>query len=158
VVFTMSVAVVHAEGVLRKTIGGYFLPEGIRLAQALAQNGQVYVVTDAEAATLTEWLYTETGSRWWDEVEHIELSLATTLRWLRGSRRLGIDLAVCADPGQSAELVAYGFNVLQFTHAEYARPDWRPDYDKSVKAWDQLSKQVADQARMKAQEKPVRED
>jgi hypothetical protein len=154
----MSVALIHADGVLRKLVGGYFIQEGVRLAQGLAANGEVYIVTTGEKDLLDQWLYTETGSRWWSESEGLSDSLVATARNLRGHRQFAIDLVVTADPEESAELVAVGFNVLQFTHAEFARPDWRPDYDGAIRPWETLSKQVADQHRLKAMEKPVRDD
>ena len=75
-------------------------------------------------------------------------------------RRLGydIDLVVEPDPSAAAGLIGAGFNTMVFVHSQYSHPAWRPDTDPGVRPWDDIAKQVADQARMKAADSRLRSD
>jgi hypothetical protein len=59
-------------------------------------------------------------------------------------------MVVEPDPGMAQELIKSGLTTMLFTHSRYAVPDWRPDAGKGVQAWDSITQQVADVARMKA--------
>ena len=47
---------------------------------------------------------------------------------------------------------------MVFVHSHYSHPAWRPDTDPGVRPWDDIARQVADQARMKAADARLRSD
>ena len=47
---------------------------------------------------------------------------------------------------------------MVFVHSQYSHPSWRPDTDPGVRPWDDIARQVADQARMKAADSRLRSD
>jgi hypothetical protein len=59
---------------------------------------------------------------------------------LRNSGML-LDFVVEADPYNSARLFEKGFNVMHFMHAQYARPTWRPDFEREITPWEELVQQ-----------------
>ena len=68
------------------------------------------------------------------------------------ARRWGHDVTLVIEPNPSvsAALIESGYNVLTFSHAEYAVPMWRPDYTHKPAAWDDLVARVEREAYLRA--------
>lgn len=145
------------EGVLRKTNGGAIIPEGKRLYAALSSVGQLILVSFDQDEHVTPWLETEgliNHDRLW--IAHPAAGLLAEMNYLRAVARYPIDMVVTPQPSDAIELIKGGHNTLLFTHAEYAYPSWRPDTQTGVQPWDEISKQIADAARLKAQDSRMR--
>lgn len=153
----MATAVIEIDGVLRKLIGGQLIPEGVRLYHALCSAGGVILLCDQyeNMDNMNDWLTLENFIRHDDVQSYV--GIVSKLNTLRGQQRHHVDLVVVADPDDANRLIRAGFNTLLFTHAEYAHPSWRPDTATGVLPWESLSKQVADNARMKAMDKRLQE-
>ncbi len=153
----MSVALIAVNSVLRKHVGGAAIPEGMRLYQALAKTGRVVLLADDADPETLDWLELN-GCVQHDFVDTDTLS--THVDRANGLRRLGydIDLVIEPNPDAALSLIKAGFNTLLFTHAQYTQPAWRPDTDPGVRPWDDITRQVADQARMKAADARLRRD
>ena len=154
----MSVALIVIDGVLRKLMGGAPIPEGIRLYRSLAQTGQVVLLSNSD----------DPGERDWLELHGLinhgfvysvppGQSRSSQVNDLR-RQGYGIDLVVVSVPDEAMALIATGLNTLLFTHAQFAHPNWRPDTDKGVQPWSDITQQVADLARMKAKDERLRPD
>jgi len=154
----MSHALIAVDGVLRKLVGGAPIPEGIRLYRSLRSTGQVILLINEDGhEQVLEWLELHgcighgfvARADWNDRVGQVN-----------ALRREGydIDLVVVADPEQAKLLIDSGLNTLLFTHARYTQPSWRPDSPSGVQPWDDITKQVADLARMKAADERLRSD
>lgn len=153
----MSTAVMVLEGVLRKTSGGAIIPEGKRLYAGLSSVGQLILMTFELEKFVTPWLETEgliNHDRLW--TAHPSAGIVAEMNYLRAVARYPVDMVITAQPADAVDLIKGGYNTLLFTHAEYAYPSWRPDTVQGVQPWDELSKQVADVARMKAQDSRLR--
>lgn len=154
----MSMSLIAIDSVLRKLVGGGPVPEGLRLYDSLASTGQVILLADGQADDKTyEWLQLH------GLIKHafVDWSTGSTrVAQANELRRQGydIDLVVTPDPRSARELIEAGFNTLLFTHAQYTQPRWRPDTDPGVQPWDDITKQVADQARLKAADARIRRD
>jgi hypothetical protein len=77
----------------------------------------------------------------------VDGTLTNTVGQLRSTS--SIQLVVGADPGPLAHLVSQGVTVAAFLSAEFARPNWRPDYDETPRTWDALVEEVGYQRAMK---------
>ena len=67
--------------------------------------------------------------------------------------RRGYDLAflVDSDPERVAGCLAQGYDAIMFCSAKFQRPEFRPDYDSSVKSWDSLVQEMEMQAYLRSQ-------
>lgn len=144
---------------MRHEIGHRPIPEGIALYRELALGWNTILLASGDqpdyAAEVEHFLRVEqlrehsrvlygtgmhgfVGFRPWSRIEQVNR--------LRNSGH-SITFVVEPDPEVSAELYANGFNVMHFMHAQYTRPQWRPDYEAPVTAWDEL---VAQETAIKA--------
>lgn len=157
----MSVVAITVDGVMRKIVGMAPIPAGIKLYRALATQFSVVLVTDEleDYGHLSRWLETEglnehTGIVWSNVVLD---SYDTALRRVRQMTMVrvhgAVELVVEPDPAISALLIQEGLNVMTMSYAAYSQPSWRPDYIDAVRPWDELSKQVADAARLRANDR-----
>lgn len=153
----MKTALVAIEGVLRKTMGGSPVPEGIRLYQALCATGQVVLLLDDWQAReqVTDWLELN------GLVKHafVDCADGATHVYLANRLRRGgydIDMVVEPDPWMASELIKRGYNTLLFTHSQYAHPDWRPDAGKGIQSWQEIVDETAKQAIMRANDGRLR--
>lgn len=148
----MKTHLINVRGVLRKTVGGAIIPEGIDLYKGLASVGQVVLVLHGEdAEETTAWLELHGLAR------HAWVSAAGALA-AGELRREGYDLGmiVVAEPEEALYHITHGLNTLLFTHARYAQPSWRPDTRKGVQPWQAIVEETAKQAAMKAADERLR--
>lgn len=146
-----SSVAITIDGVLRKP-GGPAIPEGIRLYKTMAQMYNIILLADMEKSDALD-----TGSAYalpHQELEHFlrveQLDAHSKLLWSqRGLSRVAqvsqlrnsglvLDFVISPLPSISADLMAAGFNVLHFMHAQYTRPSWRPDHKAERTSWDDL--------------------
>ena len=151
----MKTALIAIEGVLRKIVGGQPIPEGRRLYVSLANTGRIVLLGTIEGPDEDEWLELN-GC-----VSHDFLLRTNDSVFAADNlRREGydVDLVVVPDPEEAQRLIAAGLNTMLFTHAQYSHPEWRPDTDRGVQPWDDITKQVADLARAKAKDARLKGD
>jgi hypothetical protein len=148
-----SAVAIAIDGVLRREIGYQPIPEGIALYQTLVHRWDVTLLGDRDnpeyAAEVEHFLQVEQlrdhsrvvyGDTGWNTVSGRRVQQVQHLR----NSGLSLAFVIDADPWNSVHIFDLGVNVLHFMHAQYARPDWRPDFEHSVEAWDQLvTKEVA---------------
>ena len=157
----MKTSLIVVDGILRKLTGASPIPEGVRLYQSLAKTGSVVLLGTGPADQHTlDWLDLHGCVHhdfvwWWPEADpHARVDQVNRLR----RRGYDIDLVVEPDPAAAAGLIGAGFNTMVFVHSQYSHPAWRPDTDPGVRPWDDIARQVADQARMKAADSRLRSD
>src|ERR1700740_2369491 len=152
-----SVAITVA-GVLRKTVGGQPIQDGLDLYFGMATRSKIILLSDAEnGEELDVWLrlegmgehtrviYFPTIAETWsaEEVRVYQAHMAAN-----GGHH--ISLVVESDPGCSAALFHAGYSVLTYSSPSYSVPQWRPDYQGKPYRWDDLSQQVTDEALRRA--------
>lgn len=155
----MKTALIPIAGVLRKTMGGARITEGIRLYRSLLATGQVILLLD-------DWKARDQADDWLELQGCIlhafvasgegctRLDLANRLR----REGYGIDLVVEPDPSAAQELIKAGFNTLLFMHSQFAQPEWRPDTPAGVTPWKAITDRVQADARAKAADARLKGD
>jgi hypothetical protein len=164
------------DGVLRKVKGETPIPTGLELYRSLAQTWHIVLLSDfiKDYPPLDMFLNVNGVI---EQVKTIGVDSMTT--WLAPpERRLeqvnlarasgqNVQLVIEPDPAVSARLIDNGYNVCTFTPAEYTVPSWRPDYRPSYETddgpqyampWDKLSKSIAEQARLKAEDDRLKDE
>src|ERR1700689_2644990 len=158
----MSAVAIVAGGILRKMTGSP-IAAGIKLYRALATQFTVVLISDEleDKATLAYWLETE-GLQEHARVEWSDIVLdqfpdpqRRLMQVVNISRVNSVELVLEPDPLVSAELIKEGWNTLTVSYAAYMLPSWRPDWVGTVEPWNELSKQVADAARLRAMDKSM---
>ena len=138
----VSSAVICVEGVLQKNVSSAPIPAGIALYHSLSSNFNVLLISESAQEQVEHWLklealnkhsaieYNDSGRPFMNE-EGRKLHQINSLRL----RRYNIEFVIDPNPQSAALLVRSGFTVLTFTHAQYAMPQWRPDYQEERKPW-----------------------
>lgn len=137
-----SAVAISVDGVLRRDIGYAPIPEGILLYRTLAPVYNIILLASWDVpgytAGLEHFLQTEQLREHSKVIyEGDRLDQVTHLR----NTGMQLDFVVEADPAYSENLFAYGFNVMHFMHAQYTRPQWRPDFQAEITPWDALVQQ-----------------
>lgn len=154
------------EGILMKPVASTIIPLGAQLYNAFRSTGQVLLISnETPVPVLENWLWMEGLSGWAeifppDEIMRALPAPEYRLWQANQIRKKGyaVDLIVEPDPSACALLLSNGYSVLNFLHALYALPAWRPDYEYQVKPWDELSQQVATLAAMRAADKRTKDE
>jgi len=150
------------EGILRKPVGGQPIREGIDLYYGLATRAKLLLLTeqrakpDGEDTELANWLMIE-GMNEHSQIIYADLIWPPedrVLNQVNKARASGHDvsLVIESDPAVSAQLLQAGYNVLTFSHTEYAIPIWRPDYRHHASPWDDLVNRVKTEALLRAKD------
>lgn len=160
-----NIAAITVTGVLRKPVTSQGIIQGQMLYFSLVQGFSVILLHDEkDTRELEHWLMVEGMTKHnkivtTDSVTDRLPPHERRLRQLNSLRGQGaISFAIDADPKTSAHLINNGYNVLTFTHANYALPDWRPDYEGAVTPWDELVATVDYSNTMRAIDKRNEED
>src|SRR5271170_2672892 len=151
----VSSVVICVEGVIQKTVSYAPIPVGIALYHGLSSVFNVLLITESDRKNLDYWLSLEAlnkhsavepneGVCTFMSEEQRKLHQVNALR----VRRYSIDLVIDPNPVSSALLLMNGFNVLTMTHASYALPQWRPDYEEKVKPWAKIEEYETDMAKL----------
>lgn len=139
---------IEVEGVLRSPTG-QTITEGMALYRGLCSTGRVGLVLDSlSVAKADHWLKVE-GMR-----SHVEL-IEADLRYMGVElRRYQMDRARSRDswvvlidsqPDNIAAALEMGITGLLFTKPAYLRPEFRPDFDKTVKPWAEIQEELQHQ-------------
>jgi hypothetical protein len=152
----MYTVVMAISGVLRAPVGGQPIPEGVALYHALTGDFNL-VLSDDHGLSRADWdhfaitqgLDAHSGIVPWISFhrDHAEDKLAQCDTVRRGG--YSVAFVIDPDPAVCALLIATGYNTMLFTHNEYAHPDWRPDAHVHPRPWDDISHQVAENARLR---------
>lgn len=153
--------VIVAEGVLINPVAQTPIVLGKKLYRAFCATERVLLISgETPKDELEGWLFME-GMTGHAEVQYpdpvINIWNADEMRvWqVNQLRKRGYDIEVVIepDPGNCAALLKAGFNTMVFTHAAYAIPSWRPDYEGAVRPWDELASEVGIQAVLRERDK-----
>lgn len=142
------------EGVLRAPVGGGPVPEGLELYRALVTTHRVAVVLDdldREGAAL--WLKKEGMADYvalhpQRLVDHDMLgfergtSLPARVSQYRRLRAQGDLMVIDPDPLAIAGALQMGITGLLFAQPKIARPEFRPDYEREPRPWNELVAEV----------------
>lgn len=153
----VSSAAITIQGVIQKNVSSAPIPLGIALYHSLAQNFNILLLSDTEQKETDHWLSMEALTRH----AAIEYNEGTRKYLLDGPRRLAqlnslrsrgyhIDLIIEPSPAVSASLIANGFSTMTFTHAQYAMPQWRPDYEGKPRPWIDFQEEADKLAHLKS--------
>ena len=129
---------VALDGVLRADIGNAPIPEGFNLYQALVTTYRVCVVlddTNTEMAAL--WLRKE-GLRDYVQLHQRRPLDDRAMQYKRLQAVGSVELVVDSDPAAVVAATDLGIPAMCFVHPRAQRPEWRPDYEKAPRAWDEL--------------------
>jgi hypothetical protein len=146
------------EGVLMRPVAQSPISEGLLIYRGLASVAAVILISgETEQRVIDGWLLTQNLTQHGQviypdkQMRHYSVAENRVLQVNR-LRAIGyaLELVIVPEPDVAARLIEEGYNCLQFTHAAYAVPSWRPDYAGAVRPWDELSRQVADQARLRS--------
>lgn len=147
-----------------KPVASTIIPLGAQLYHAFRSVSQVLLISnETPVDQLEQWLWMEQISGYAEicppddimrEQENYRLWQVNQLR----KKGYNVELVVEPDPVTCSVLLANGYSVLNFLHALYALPAWRPDFEHTVKPWDELSHQVATLAAMRAADKRTRNE
>lgn len=153
----ISSVAIAVEGVLQKSTSSAPVPVGIALYHSLKSNFNILLYSDQDRKTLDYWLslealrehaaaeYNENGRVFQSQVDR-KIAQVNSLR----QRGYNIDLVIEPEPVASAWLLKNGYTVLTFTHAQYALPQWRPDYTEHRKPWSDLEEETRKAAELRA--------
>lgn len=141
-----SAAVMVIDGVIRKPVSASPMTEGLLLYHGLTAACALILISDAPEWETEEWLLT-TGLTAHAQVVYTTPS-DSRLSQVNRLKNMGYNLEMVIDPSPSniLMLVRAGYNCMQFIHAAYSVPAWRPDYQGSVRPWEEMSREVTAQA------------
>lgn len=154
-----STVALVVDGVLRRSVGDGVIPHGSILYHGLKETSRLALLTnDTDIDAVMHWLDVN-GFR---EHPYLLPTRDTDLgdlgeRRMRQVQRLReagcpVDLLVEPDPSISALAIRNGIAVLSFVAPRYSRPYFRPDYDGSIRPWDELTAEVVMQQELRAQD------
>src|SRR6185437_5119177 len=153
----VSSVVMAVEGVLKKHVTNAPIPVGIALYHGLANTFNVLLVCDISQAELDRWCALEglnrhAATRVNEGVWEYNTDVTRRLYQVDSLRNTGynIDLVIEPDPSKSAKMLQAGYTCMTFTHADYALPQWRPDYEHKVKPWDEIAAYQEKMAELRA--------
>jgi hypothetical protein len=168
-----KIAVVHAEGVLcrqdrRDNPFEAFHPitEGMTLVSALSTAYNVAVAADeTDGDQIVTWMKDHGMAQFFSyavprrpgQPEGRAERFVAQVDHLR-SCGFSIGLVVDSDPTSVGMLLAKGYTGLVFTQPEYARPEWRPDDHRGIRAWSEITAEVERQNRLRADDGRVSSD
>lgn len=148
--------VIVVEGVLMNPVAQTPVPLGKKLYRAFCTTERVLLISgETSREELEGWLFME-GMSGHAEVQYPDPIGAGDRVWqVNQLRKRGYDIEVVIepDPAICAALIREGFNTMTFTHAAYAIPSWRPDYEGRVRPWDALASEVGIQAVLRERDK-----
>lgn len=145
----ISSVAMAVEGVLQKNVSLAPIPVGIALYHSLKSNFNILLYSEAGRKELDYWLsiealtshsaveYNENNRAWLSEINRKRKQVGSLRQ-----RGFSIDVVIEPNPEVAAHMVLDGYSVLTFTHAQYALPQWRPDYTEKRKPWEELEEEA----------------
>jgi hypothetical protein len=160
----VSSVVITVEGVLQKNVSYAPIPVGIALYHGLANTFNILLVTDQAQKEIEYWLSLEGLNRHasikYNEGElEYSSSLERRVRQVNEYRtqRYHVDMVIEPDPAKCAALLEQGFNTMNFLHAQYAIPTWRPDYEEKPRGWQNILDYEEEMAKLRAMDARLNE-
>lgn len=155
---------ITVEGILQQKVGSGPIQAGINLYNGLASVSNVILLTDQKEKDLEHWLKIENlikhdmvlGSSFVYSLPHDSERRLQQVKELRKRGNL-VNLVFEPDPTVCSVLIENGFNTCCFIHASYADPVWRPDYEGSVRAWDDMVETIVQQKLARLEDERLRE-
>lgn len=135
------------------------IPEGVRLYEALRKIYKIVLLTSGSDSTVEDWLsrqgikgYTVLAGkpRPEDYPKFADLR-ADQLMDLR-AHGYALELFVDANPAAVARAIELGVTGLVFASPKYLRPEFRPDAETKVRAWDEIEAEIGRQNALRARE------
>ena len=77
---------------------------------------------------------------------------------LRHAYKYPIELFVVGNPEEAAALFDAGYMVTLFMHPSYTRPEWRPNANKKITPWGDISEFMATEAALAAADERTKEE
>lgn len=153
---TQMSVVITVEGVLRKNTDGQEIPLGVDWVRTLAslRDGLRIFLTERDPADTEVWLAAKGIT--FDLVVRKTGDRLTQMRDLLFHWGYVVDYCVEPDPAIVVQLLREGYTVLGFFHPYYAKPEWRPDYDETVRPWDDLVRQAREDSTRHANDGRIR--
>lgn len=160
----VSSVVITIEGVLKKHVTDSPIPVGIALYHGLASSFNVLLVCDMAKREADRWCALEGLNRHagveYNEgvIKNFDLD-SRRLQQVKNLRQRGysIDIVIEPNPAVVVKLLDSGFNTMLYTHANYAMPQWRPDYEHRVRPWDEIQQREEHMAELRAIEAITKE-
>lgn len=138
------------EGVLLRPVSSSPILQGLLLYRALVSVSSVVLVSNETAQPeMEDWLLTNGITGYADLYCQPGVYRLAQINKLRAQGR-ALDLVVEPSLENVYDLHMAGYDCLHFLTTSYAIPSWRPDYQHSVRPWDQVAEEIALTARMKA--------
>jgi hypothetical protein len=164
----MTIAAISIEGVLahdRKDETSFAaqapIMTGLRLLVAIQQMHKTALLTDETDTGPVEYFlrqnqikghaYLIARQPWQAALNHAELR-AAQLEHLRGGLGMPVTLLLDADPSVIAQSMHKGVPGLLFAHPRFQRPEFRPDDERGVRAWDEITLEIESQRELKARD------
>ena len=143
----MITVLVQIEGVLADArqpslVDNSPLQEGLLLFRSLQTNALAIIYTTHD----------EERARYWLQRERIETPLklikldSAVEDMIVKCRAAGHDLTLMltADPDHVVAAYKQGLQSLLFVHPSYGRPEWRPDYEDTIRPWNEMVTEIID--------------
>lgn len=160
-----TIAAIGVEGVLSQQVPTVEsittqgpVQTGLKLFVGLRSMFKIVLLTDELDTSLVEHFLKQNGidghaylipRRPWEvDLDHTQLRMHQLER-LRGELGMPISLMVDHDPKVCAQAMFKGVVGLLFAHPQYARPEFRPDDLRGVKAWADIEVESARQRELK---------
>lgn len=140
----MRTIAITVDGVLRAEVGQTMIPAGKFMTLALADDFNIALLLDDDKINHLEgWLLSEgfpiTRYLLGKEVGDPDGGQGRALQLQRlATMGCAIEAVIEPDPEISAHLMGQGYTVLHYMHPTYSRPEFRPDWDGSIRPWDQI--------------------
>jgi hypothetical protein len=160
----VSSVVITVEGVLQKNVSYAPIPVGIALYHGLSNTFNLLLVSDSTQKELDYWLSLEGLNKHaavlynegvWQYNSDSERRRQQVNSYR--TQRYSVDLVIEPDPVKCSLLLTDGFNVMNFLHAQYAIPTWRPDYKEQPKGWQNIIDYEEEMARLRALDSRLKE-
>jgi len=140
-----GIAVVTMDGIIRDPVHDTLITSGRDLAVALSADYRVVFLADTDDRDLWDlWLarhdFTEHAfvvERRPEDPEDASIRRVRQIERLRG-QGASVELFIDSDPGVIATVMRLGVPCLLYVHPQYARPEFRPDYQAEIRPWDTL--------------------
>lgn len=139
-----------------KSVGGTPIPEGLMIYNAFSLVSSVTLLSrETHQDELEDWLlvngYTQHAGLLCGFGD-ITVSAVSQVNSLRASG-YSVNLVIDPEPGNILALCSAGYNTMQFVHALYAVPSWRPDYEGAYSPWAEVAETVSRIRKQKAQDR-----
>lgn len=141
------------------------IPEGLRLFEALRKLYKIVLLTSGEDNVIEDWLRRQgirghtalAGPPRAETYDKFATLRADQLMDLR-SHGYALELFIDANPAAVARALELGITGLVFASPKYLRPEFRPDAQTRVRAWDEIEAEIGRQNALRTGEPLVTAD